>query len=121
MQPRRHCRSCYAHLHGVCRAPGRRGQGHRSLSAATLEARYPGLAAGLLRSAVLAPIAEDTLLEADGLVITQPQLLAGIQEHEPKLRVQDFFDAEGREVFRHVGFFARDDVNRQQAEMGVAK
>jgi thiol-disulfide isomerase/thioredoxin len=35
--------------------------------------------------------------------------------------VRFFFDAEGREVFRHVGFFARDDVNRQLAEMGVAK
>lgn len=35
--------------------------------------------------------------------------------------VQVFFDAEGREVFRQVGFFAQDDVNRQLAQMGVAK
>lgn len=190
----------------------------RTASAATLEARYPGLATGLLRSAVLVPLAEDTLLEADGISITRPQLLAGIQDHEPKLQVQlgknllfvleqeamrqillkeaqragipasegdesrviqalfesqtkslavsenearafyaankdmdypeklnvvfvhvgeeqvlaarygirsipvqVFFDAEGREVFRHVGFFAQDDVNRQLAQMGVAK
>jgi hypothetical protein len=190
----------------------------RTASAATLEARYPGLAKGLLCSAVLVPLAEDTLLEADGISITRPQLLAGIQDHEPKLQVQlgknllfvleqeamrqillkeaqkagipasegdesrviqaffesqtkslavsetkarafyaankdkdypeklnvvfihvggvqvlaarygirpipvqVFFDAEGREVFRHVGFFAQDDVNRQLAQMGVAK
>jgi thiol-disulfide isomerase/thioredoxin len=60
----------------------------RTAPAATLEARYPGLATGLLRSAVLAPLADDTLLEADGLVITQQQLQAGIQEHEPKLQSQ---------------------------------
>jgi thiol-disulfide isomerase/thioredoxin len=62
--------------------------GCRTAPAATLEARYPGLATGFLRSAVLAPLADDTLLEADGLVITQPQLQAGIQEHEPKLQAQ---------------------------------
>jgi thiol-disulfide isomerase/thioredoxin len=60
----------------------------RPASAATLEARYPGLATGLLRSAVLAPLADDTLLEADGISITRQQLLAGIQEHEPKLQAQ---------------------------------
>jgi thiol-disulfide isomerase/thioredoxin len=60
----------------------------RTASAATLEARYPGLATGLLRSAVLVPLAEDALLEADGISITRPQLLAGIQDHEPKLQVQ---------------------------------
>jgi thiol-disulfide isomerase/thioredoxin len=60
----------------------------RTAAAATLEARYPGLASGLLRSAVLAPLADDTLLEADGVDITRPQLLAGIQAHEPKLQAQ---------------------------------
>jgi thiol-disulfide isomerase/thioredoxin len=60
----------------------------RTAPAATLEARYPGLTTGFLRSAVLAPLADDTLLEADGLVLTQPQLQAGIQEHEPKLQAQ---------------------------------
>jgi thioredoxin 1 len=35
--------------------------------------------------------------------------------------VRFFFDAEGPEVFRHVGFFAREEVNRQLAKMGVAK
>lgn len=33
--------------------------------------------------------------------------------------VQVFFDKDGREVFRHVGFFAQDAIERKLAEMGV--
>ncbi|HOP48006.1 MAG TPA: hypothetical protein PK874_10110 [Desulfobacteraceae bacterium] len=33
--------------------------------------------------------------------------------------VQAFFDARGREVFRHVGFFAQDGVDQQLAAMRV--
>jgi len=60
----------------------------RTGGAATMEARYPGLATGMLRSAVLAPLDKDTLLAADGLTITRSQLLEGIQDQEPKLRAQ---------------------------------
>lgn len=35
--------------------------------------------------------------------------------------VQVFFDDGGREVFRHVGFFAAEEVNKQLLAMGLAK
>jgi len=35
--------------------------------------------------------------------------------------VQVFFDAQGQEVFRHVGFFAQAEVDKQLAAMGVRK
>jgi len=60
----------------------------RTAGAATLEARYPGLATGMLKSAVLAPLDKETLLVADGLTVTRSQLLEGIKGQEPKLRVQ---------------------------------
>jgi thioredoxin 1 len=33
--------------------------------------------------------------------------------------VQVFFDESGQEVFRHTGFFAAEDVNKQLMSMGV--
>ncbi|MBE3070350.1 MAG: thioredoxin family protein, partial [Planctomycetes bacterium] len=33
--------------------------------------------------------------------------------------VQVFFDKDGREVFRHVGFFPQDEIERKLAEMGA--
>jgi thioredoxin 1 len=33
--------------------------------------------------------------------------------------VQVFFDANGKEVFRHKGFFSEKEVHRQLAEMGI--
>jgi thioredoxin 1 len=35
--------------------------------------------------------------------------------------VQVFFDAKGKEVFRHVGFFPQTEVDMQLAKMGVQK
>lgn len=35
--------------------------------------------------------------------------------------VQVFFDAQGREVFRHTGFFAEEEVAKQLAQMGVGQ
>jgi thiol-disulfide isomerase/thioredoxin len=35
--------------------------------------------------------------------------------------VQVFFDAQGKEVFRHVGFFAQTEVTKQLSQMGVTK
>lgn len=60
----------------------------QAVNAATLDERYPGLAAGLLKSAELATLDDDTLLIADGVTIKRSQLLAGINNHEPKLRDQ---------------------------------
>ncbi len=57
-------------------------------AADTIEAQYPGLAAGILKTAVPASLAEDTLLIADGVTIKETQLLAGIQDQEPQLRTQ---------------------------------
>ncbi|MBR9985601.1 MAG: thioredoxin family protein [Desulfosarcina sp.] len=65
----------------VAGAPG-------AIEAQMLAARYPGIAEGLLKSAILAPLEKDTLLVADGFTITHAQLLEGIQDQEPKLRDQ---------------------------------
>jgi thioredoxin 1 len=35
--------------------------------------------------------------------------------------VQVFFDREGKEVFRHEGFFPQDDIERKLTEMGIGK
>jgi thioredoxin 1 len=32
---------------------------------------------------------------------------------------QIFFDAEGKELFRHVGFFAKEDILAKWKELGV--
>ena len=50
--------------------------------------------------------------------VHKEQVLAlrfGIQS----IPVQVFFDAEGREVFRHEGFFSREDILQKLQEMGV--
>ncbi len=62
--------------------------GPRAFAAATLETGYPGLASGMLKSAVLTPLDVDTLLTADGVTIERAKLLAGIQNQVPKLRTQ---------------------------------
>lgn len=50
--------------------------------------------------------------------VRKEQVLAaryGVQS----IPVQIFFDKDGREVFRHVGFFAKDQITAKLAEMGV--
>lgn len=54
----------------------------------TLDARYPGLAMGLLKSAVLSPMDEDTLLIAGDLRIERSQLSDVIQDQDPGMRAQ---------------------------------
>lgn len=54
----------------------------------TLASRYPGLSAGLLKSAVLTQLDDDTLLTATGVTIKRSQLLEGIRNEDPKLRGQ---------------------------------
>jgi len=50
--------------------------------------------------------------------VGEEQILAsryGIQS----IPVQVFFDKDGREVFRHVGFFPQEEIEKKLAEMGV--
>ena len=58
----------------------------QAAGAATLGSRYPGLSTGLLKSAVLAPTDENTLLHTDDFTITRSQLLAGISSQDPRMR-----------------------------------
>lgn len=60
----------------------------QTAGASALDTRYPGLATGLLKHAVLAPLDKNTLLVADGFSIKHSQLLEGIKVQEPKLREQ---------------------------------
>lgn len=44
---------------------------------------------------------------------------AGREYNIQLIPTQIFFDAEGKEVFRHVGFFSREDILAQLKKMGV--
>lgn len=52
--------------------------------------------------------------------VGEEQVLAG-RYGIRAIPAQVFFDAGGREVFRHIGFFAADEVNKQLIAMGVSK
>lgn len=54
----------------------------------TLEAAYPGLAAGMLKAATLEPMSGDTVFVAEGVKIGQAELLKTIDQQDPKLRTQ---------------------------------
>lgn len=78
--------------------------------AETLDNRYPGLAAGLLKSAVLKSLDEEILLTADNVTISRSQLMDAIKAQDPRLHSQ----LEKNQVFlleqesvRHVGFSHR--------------
>ena len=60
----------------------------QKICAASLGSRYPGLAKGLLKSAELAPLGENTLLTSESVTITRTELLEGIKDREPVLRGQ---------------------------------
>ena len=61
----------------------------RYVTAAVLEDRYPGLSMGMLKSAILMPMEEDTLLAAGGgIVISEADLSRIIRKEEPHLRRQ---------------------------------
>ncbi|HOP14809.1 MAG TPA: hypothetical protein PLH09_12610 [Lentimicrobium sp.] len=92
--------------------------------AETLNKRYPGLAAGLLKSTVLEPLDEEILLTANNVTITRSQLMDSIKAQDPRLHSQ----LENNQVFlleqesvRHVGFFAQAEVDKQLEAMGVKK
>ncbi len=73
---------------------------------------------------MMAPILEELKNEYKGRVdvifvdVWQDDTLAkkyGIQA----IPTQIFFDASGKEVYRHVGFFPKEDIIKKFAEMGV--
>ena len=73
---------------------------------------------------MLAPILETLKKKYDGqanvlfVSVVQEQILAaryGIDS----IPVQIFFDKDGKEVFRHVGFFPQEEIEKQMAKMGV--
>ena len=73
---------------------------------------------------MLAPILETLREKYKGKVnvifihVGQEPILAsryGIQA----IPVQIFFDKTGKEVFRHVGFFPQEQIERKLSEMGV--
>lgn len=73
---------------------------------------------------MLAPILEELKKKYDGkanvlfVSVNEEQILAaryGIQS----IPVQIFFDKDGKEVFRHVGFFPQDEIEKALAKTGV--
>jgi len=73
---------------------------------------------------MLAPILETLKKKYDGqanvlfVSVVQDQILAaryGIDS----IPLQVFFDKDGKEVFRHVGFFPQEEIEKQMAKMGV--
>lgn len=73
---------------------------------------------------MMTPILEELKKEYAGKVnilfvhVRKEQILAarhGVQS----IPVQVFFDKDGKEVFRHVGFFPKDQITAKLAEMGV--
>ena len=73
---------------------------------------------------MLAPILETLKTKYDGqanvlfVSVVQDQILAaryGIDS----IPVQVFFDSDGKEVFRHVGFFPQEEIEKQMAKLGM--
>jgi len=73
---------------------------------------------------MLAPILETLKEEYEGkakvifISVREEQILAaryGIRS----IPVQIFFDKDGREVFRHTGFWPQEELEKKLADMGV--
>jgi thioredoxin 1 len=54
------------------------------------------------------------------LHVSENQVLAGRYGIQ-SIPVQAFFDADGQEVFRHTGFYPKEEVMQQLKKMGVAQ
>ena len=73
---------------------------------------------------MLAPILETLRKKYDGqanvlfVSVVQDQILAA-RYGVDSIPVQVFFDKDGKEVFRHVGFFPQEEIEKQMAKMGV--
>ena len=73
---------------------------------------------------MMTPVLADLKKKFEGKVnvefvhVREQQILAaryGIQS----IPVQVFFDQDGKEVFRHTGFFPQDEIEKKLAELGV--
>jgi thioredoxin 1 len=81
-------------------------------------------ASGCQPCELMAPILETLKKKHEGKAnilfvhVREMQVLAaryGVQS----IPVQVFFDKDGKEVFRHVGFFSQDEIEKKLAELGV--
>ena len=75
---------------------------------------------------MLAPILEDLKKKYEGkanvlfVSVVEQQILASRYRIQ-SIPVQVFFDQDGKEVFRHVGFWPQAEIERKLAEMGVTQ
>jgi hypothetical protein len=80
----------------------------------TVDGKYPGLASGALTYARLATLPEGVLLKAGALTVSETEVADRIaqtpQAQQEQLR---------KEVFRHLGFWPQDEIEKKLAEMGV--
>jgi len=73
---------------------------------------------------MLAPILETLKTKYEGkanvlfVSVVQEQILAARYGIEA-IPVQIFFDKDGKEVFRHVGFFPQEEIEKQMVKMGM--
>jgi len=73
---------------------------------------------------MMAPILETLKKKHEGkanvlfVQVREEQILAA-RFAVQSIPVQVFFDKDGKEVFRHVGFFPQDEIEKKLAEMGV--
>ena len=73
---------------------------------------------------MMAPILVELKKEYEGkadvlfIQVTEQKILAACYGIEA-IPVQVFFDKDGKEVFRHTGFFPKDKIQQKLAEMGV--
>jgi thioredoxin 1 len=73
---------------------------------------------------MLAPILAELKKKHDGranvifINVRDEQILAARYGIE-SIPTQIFFDKDGKEVFRHVGFFPQDQIEKKLAEIGV--
>ena len=81
-------------------------------------------ATGCVPCDMLAPILEELKGKYDGKVnvifvhVREKQILAARYGIE-SIPVQVFFDADGKEIFRHVGFFPKEEIEKKLSEMGI--
>ncbi len=74
---------------------------------------------------MMTPILENLKVKYEGklnvlFVHVRERQILGAKYGIQTIPVQVFFDKDGKEVFRHVGFFPQEEIERKLAEMGVA-
>jgi thioredoxin 1 len=104
---------------------GRRGSVEREAVAPSALPRLVDLGAGkCIPCKMMAPILEELKKEYAGRMAVEfidvwQNPGAGKQYGVETIPTQIFYDADGKELFRHVGFFAKDDILAKWKELGV--